>query len=127
MAKVFSVFSVTTIFIAVIGLFGLVSFLVMAKTKEIGVRKVLGASVWSLTALLSREFLLLVLIANLISIPLIIHFAQQWLQGFAFRMNLSPVLFVITVCITLVITILTVIFQTMKAALANPVNSLGSE
>lgn len=127
LAKVFSIFSFITILIAVIGLFGLVSFLVTAKTKEIGVRKVLGASVWSLASLLSREFVMLVIVANVISIPLVIYFAQQWLQGFAFRMELSPMIFVFTILIALAITLLTVSIQTIKAAMSDPVKSLRYE
>jgi len=127
LAKVFSIFSFITILIAVIGLFGLVSFLITAKTKEIGVRKVLGANVWNLASLLSREFVILVIVANLISVPLVIYFAQQWLQGFAFRMELSPMIFVLTVLIALAITLLTVSIQTVNAAMSNPVKALRTE
>jgi putative ABC transport system permease protein len=127
LAKVFSIFSSITIIIAVIGLFGLVSFLVTAKTKEIGIRKILGANAWSLASMLSREFLLLVIIANVVAIPLVIYFAQQWLQSFAYRMELSPMVFVLTITTALIITLVTVSIQTMKAAMSNPVDSLRSE
>ncbi len=127
LAKVFSLFSFITILIAMIGLFGLVSFLMTAKTKEIGVRKILGASLWNLTSLLTKEFLLLVIIANALAIPLIVYFAQQWLQTFAYRMELSPVLFVATTLAAIFITLFTVSLQTVKAAGANPIKSLRSE
>lgn len=127
LASVFTVFSVITIVIAIIGLFGLVSFLTNAKTKEIGVRKVLGASTWNLATLLSREFVLLVLLANVLAIPLVVYFANQWLQSFAYRMELNPMIFVFTVSIALGVTLITVSIQTLQAAVSNPVASLRSE
>lgn len=127
LAKVFSIFSVITILIAVIGLFGLVSFLVTAKTKEIGLRKVMGATVWNLASLLSREFVILVIVANVIAVPLVVYFAQQWLQGFAYRMELSPLIFIYTTLIALTITLVTVSIQTIKAAMSDPVKSLRYE
>lgn len=127
LARVFSIFSVVTILIATIGLFGLVSFLVTAKTKEIGVRKVLGANTWNLTTLLSREFIVLVLIAIALAIPLAMYGAQQWLQTFAYRMDLNPWVFVITALIAIIITVITVSIQTIQAANSNPVKSLRTE
>jgi putative ABC transport system permease protein len=127
LTKVFSIFSAITIIIAIIGLFGLVSFLVVAKTKEIGVRKVLGASIWNLASILSREFVLLVIVANVISIPLVIYFAQQWLEGFAYHMDINPMIFVLSIIFTMLITLVTVSIQTVHAALNNPVKALRSE
>lgn len=127
LANVFSIFSVITILIALIGLFGLVSFMVISKTKEIGIRKVLGATVFSITRLLSTEFVVLVVIANAIAIPLVWYYAHDWLQHFAYRMEIKPVIFIVTFAGTIIITIATVSFQALKAALANPVNSLRSE
>jgi putative ABC transport system permease protein len=127
LAKVFSVFALLTIVIAVIGLFGLVSFLVTTKTKEIGVRKVLGASTWSLAALLSREFITLVLLANVVAIPVVIYFSQQWLQSYAYRMDLNPLIFMFTVIIALAVTVFTISIQTVQAAMSNPIKSLRTE
>lgn len=127
LATVFGLFSVVTILIAVIGLLGLVSFMVAARTKEIGVRKVLGADVMSIIALLSKEFVFLVVIANVISFPLAWYFASEWLSSFATRAPLDPMLFVITMAIALLITLLTISFQTIKAALTDPVKSLRYE
>jgi len=127
LAKVFTIFAIITILIAAIGLFGLVSFLVSARTKEIGVRKVLGASTGSLTSLLSREFIILVMAANAIALPMVVYGAKQWLQHFAYRMELNPMIFALTVLITLVITLVTVGFQTIQAATENPVKALRNE
>jgi putative ABC transport system permease protein len=127
LANVFFIFSVITILIALIGLFGLVSFMVISKTKEIGIRKVLGATVFNITRLLSTEFVILVVIANVIAVPLVWYYAHDWLQHFAYRMEIKPVIFIITFAGTIIITIATVSFQALKAALSNPVNSLRNE
>ncbi len=124
LANVFGLFAVITIAIAVIGLLGLVSFMVAARTKEIGIRKVLGAGVFSITGMLSKEFVILVLIANVIAFPLAGYFADQWLEGFAFRMKFNPLLFAWTTLIAVSITLFAVSYQTIKAALANPIKSL---
>jgi len=127
LANVFSIFSVVTISIALIGLFGLVSFIIATKTKEIGVRKILGANVMSITKLLSTEFVILVIIANSIALPLSWYFANTWLQNFAYRMEVSPLIFVITCASTIMLTILTSSFQAFRAARTNPTESLRSE
>lgn len=127
LANVFAVFASITMVIAMIGLLGLVSFMVVARTKEIGVRKILGADVFSITRLLSKEFLLLVLIANAIAFPLTWYLASEWLKTFAFRMTINPLLFVGTMIIALSITLVIVSLQTIKAALADPVKSLRYE
>lgn len=127
LASVLALFAGITIVIALIGLLGLVSFMVVARTKEIGVRKVLGADILSITRLLSKEFVMLVIVANLIAFPLVWFVATEWLQGFAFRMTLNPLLFVWTMLFALILTIVVVSFQTVKAALTDPVKSLRYE
>jgi len=127
LANVFTLFAVITIIIATIGLVGLVSFMVVSKTKEIGIRKVLGAGVMNITKLLSKEFIILVVIANVLSIPIAWYVANQWLQKFAYRTTLDPMLFVWTALIAITITLLAVGYQTIRAATADPVNSLRYE
>lgn len=127
LANVFALFAGINMIIAMIGLLGLVSFMVVARTKEIGVRKVLGADVFNIAGLLSKEFVVLVFIANLIAFPLTWYFANQWLQTFAFRMAVNPMLFVGTMLLAIILTLLVVSFQTIKAALTDPVKALRYE
>jgi putative ABC transport system permease protein len=127
LVNVFGLFSIVTIAIAMIGLLGLVSFMVLSKTKEIGVRKVLGADIVQITTLLSKEFIVLVVIANVIAIPLAWITAGRWLESYATRISVNPLVFVIAFIVLLVITLITISFQTVKAASANPVDSLRSE
>lgn len=127
LAKVLALFSTITLIIATIGLLGLVSFMVVTRTKEIGIRKVLGANVMSITNMLSKEFLLLVLLANVLAVPMVWYVAQGWLQGFAYRMELNPLIFIYTSAVALLLTLVIVSTQTMRAAIANPVNSLRQE
>jgi putative ABC transport system permease protein len=125
--KIFGYFSGLAIFIACLGLFGLASFMAERRTKEIGIRKVLGAKVAGIVLLLSGEFTLWVLIANIISWPVAYWAASQWLQGFSYRINLGWEPFVLSAMVVLVISILTVSYQAIKAAVANPVESLRCE
>lgn len=127
LAEVFAIFSGLAILIAIIGLFGLVSFMITSRTKEIGIRKVLGADVLTITKLFSREFLILIIVSNAIACPLAFYFANQWLQGFAYRTSVSIGLFVMTFFVAMGLTLLTVSFQTIKAAMADPVRSLRYE
>lgn len=127
LANVFALFALVTIAIAAIGLLGLVSFLVVTRTKEIGVRKVLGANVASVVKLLSKEFVYLVVVAHVVALPLAWYFSNQWLERFAFRMAVSPMLFVWTFLIAIAITLATVSYQTIRAALADPVKALRHE
>ncbi len=127
LGKIFFVFSFLTIFIACIGLFGLVSFSSKQRTKEIGVRKVLGASVYSIVRLLIKNFVVLVLAANIIAVPIAYYLMNKWLQDFAYRIEIGWWIFAISGGIALLIALLTVSFQAIKAATANPVESLRYE
>ena len=120
-------FSVLAILIACLGLFGLAAFTAEQRTKEIGVRKVLGASVTSIVALLSRDFLKPVAIAILIASPIAWYVMNQWLQNFAYRINIEWWVFAVAGLLAVGIALLTVSFQSVKAALMNPVKSLRSE
>ncbi|MFD2520764.1 ABC transporter permease [Emticicia soli] len=110
--------------ICCLGLFGLVAYSTVKRTKEIGVRKVLGASVSSIMALLSKDFIMLVFVAFIIAGPIAYFIMHNWLQGFAYHTNISWWIFAVSGAAALVITILTISFQAIKAALANPVKSL---
>ena len=125
--EIFTVFSVLAIFIACLGLFGLAAFTAERRTKEIGIRKVLGASVPGIVMLLSKEFTRWVLVANIIAWPLAYYFMSNWLQNFAYRMDPGWATFLISAVIALLIALLTVSFQAVKVAIANPVNALRSE
>ncbi len=125
--KVFGLFSGFAILVACLGLFGLSLYAITQRTKEIGVRKVLGASEGSLLLLLSKDFLRLVLLSNLVAWPLAWWGMHQWLQGYSFRISLSPWLLLVPTAIVLVVAMLTVSLQTLRAARANPVRALRSE
>ena len=125
--KLVSLFAILAIFISCLGLFGLASFTAEQRTKEIGIRKVLGASVATLWGLLSKDFVLLVVIALLIAAPLAWYFMDGWLDKYPYRTELSWWIFAAAGAGALVITLLTVSFQAVKAALMNPVKSLRSE
>jgi putative ABC transport system permease protein len=116
-----------TILIACLGLFGLATYAAEQRIKEIGIRKVLGASVQSIVGLLSRDFLKLVIIAALIAFPISWWAMNRWLQDFAYRVSISWWTFVLAGCLALLIAILTISFQAIKAALANPVKNLRTE
>ena len=125
--KVALIFAVLTIMIACLGLFGLATFMAEQRTKEIGVRKVLGASVNSIIAMLSKDFLKLVLIAAIVAFPVAWLLMNKWLQDFAFRINISLWVFFAAGLVTAMIELFTTSFQAIKAAVANPVKSLRSE
>lgn len=123
----FNVFAGIAIFISCLGLFGLATFTAQVKTKEIGIRKVLGASVSGIVKLLSKDFLKLVVIAILVATPIAWWAINKWLEGFAYRINISWWVFAVAGLLAVFIALLTISFQAIKAAVANPVESLRSE
>ncbi|MFH1853391.1 MAG: ABC transporter permease [Candidatus Neomarinimicrobiota bacterium] len=124
---IFRYFTAMTIFIACLGLLGLASFTTEQRTKEIGIRKTLGASVPGLTTMLCREFVILVVLANLIALPAGWYLMSRWLESFAYRMTIGVGIYVTAALIAVTIALVTVIFQAFKAALSNPVNALKYE
>jgi putative ABC transport system permease protein len=127
LSKLASVFAILAIFISCLGLFGMASFMAEQRTKEIGVRKVLGASVFNLWKLLSKDFVALVVVSLLIAAPIAYYFMNKWLQNYQLRTELSWWIFAAAGIGAMVITLLTVSFQSIKAAVANPVKSLRTE
>ncbi|MEM0993786.1 MAG: ABC transporter permease [Bacteroidota bacterium] len=125
--KAFNIFTLLALFIACMGLFGLMSHQVLQRTKEIGIRKVLGASVSSLVALLSKDFLQLIIIAFVIAIPITYYAMNQWLENFAYRIHISWWVFALTGFGAIGVALLTVSVQSVKAALVNPVKNLRNE
>ena len=126
-SKLTAFFAILAIFISCLGLFGLASFVAEQRTKEIGIRKVVGASVISLWKLLSKDFVMLVVIASLIAIPLAYYYMSGWLDNYKYRTEIRWYVFAIAIGGALLITLLTVSFQAIKAAVANPVKSLRTE
>ncbi len=124
---IFTVFSCLAIFIACLGLFALAAFTTEQRTKEIGIRKALGASVFKLSLLLSKEFIILVLIAIIPAVGLGWYLANWWLADFPYRIELSPLIFIVSAFLSIVIAWLTVSYQSLKAASSKPVDSLRYE
>ncbi|MEO3405436.1 ABC transporter permease [Mucilaginibacter sp. CAU 1740] len=125
--KLAAIFAGLTIFISCLGLFGLASFMAESRSKEIGIRKVLGASVLTITRMLTREFVILVFIAIAIATPIAFWAAHSWLQNFSYRINIGWLTFVVAGLTAILIAILTVCLQSVRAAMSNPVDSLRSE
>ena len=125
--ELFNYFALIAIFISCLGLFGLSAYTAELRTKEIGVRKVLGASVPSILALFTKDFLILVLLAFTLAVPISYYLMHTWLQGFVYRTDIGVAVFALAITFAVLITLLTVGYQSVKAALANPVDSLRSE
>jgi ABC-type antimicrobial peptide transport system permease subunit len=127
MALVYKVFAGIAIFISCLGLYGLVSFMAVQRTKEVGIRKVLGASVSSIIYLFSKEFMVLIGISFVIAMPAAWYLMTGWLQNFAYRISLSVWVFILAIVSSILIAWITVGYEALKAALVNPVKSLRSE
>ena len=127
LAQLYKIFAAIAIFLSCLGLYGLVSFMAVQRVKEVGVRKVLGASVSSVVYLFSKEFIILVAIGFVIASPIAWYFMDKWLQDYVYRINISWWIFLAGGISAIVIALVTVSFQAVKAALANPVKSLRTE
>ena len=125
--KLSRIFAALAIIISCLGLFGLAAYTAQKRTREIGIRKVLGASVTGITRLLSKDFLRLVFLSAIIAFPLAWWAMYSWLQNYAYRITINPWVFVLAGIVAVFIALVTVVFQSIKAAVANPVNSLRSE
>lgn len=125
--KLAGIFAGLAIFVSCLGLFGLAAYVAEQRTKEIGIRKVLGASITQVWVLLSADFVLLVTISCVIASPVALYFLHNWLQKYDYRITIGPAVFISSAAMALVITLITISFQAIKAALANPVKSLRSE
>ncbi len=126
-AALFTAFSTIAIVLACLGLFALAAFTTLQRTKEIGIRKVLGANVFNITALVSKEFMILLLVAAAIATPLALLAANKWLENFAYRISIQTWVPAIACVGVVVIALLTVSFHAIKAAIANPVKTLRTE
>lgn len=127
LGQLFSAFSGLAILISILGIFGLAAYTTERRAKEIGIRKVLGASVSGIVALLSKELLKLVIVSFLLAIPMAWYFMNEWLQDFAYRIEIGPGIFLLAALLTIGVALGTVSFQSIKTALSNPIDSLRSE
>jgi putative ABC transport system permease protein len=127
LARIFGAFTGIAIVIACLGLLGLVTFTAELKTKEIGIRKILGATVRSIIFLLSRDFFLLLLISIVIASPLAWYVMNNWLSGFSYRTDIPPEFFIVAGLSAMAVAFITILWQALKAAWTNPVNSLRNE
>ncbi len=127
MSDLYKIFAALAIFLSCLGLYGLASFMALQKVKEVGIRKVLGASVNNILFLFSKEFMLLIGIAFLVATPLAYYFMHRWLQDFVYRVDISWWVIALSGIIALFIALLTISFKAIKAAIANPVKSLRAE
>ena len=126
-ATIFNIFSVLAIFIAALGLLGLTSFSAAQRTKEVGIRKAMGASIPSVLLALSREYIWLILVATMAAWPLGYFFMKDWLQDYPSRITMEPVVFILSSMMAFVIAAVTVLLRVYQSASANPVKSLRYE
>src|SRR6266705_207710 len=127
LSSLYQIFAIIAIFLSCLGLYGLASFMAVQRIKEVGIRKVLGASVGSVVYLFSKEFIILIGIAFIIASPIAWYFMHKWLQDYVYRINISWWIFIAGGIASIVIALATVSFQAIKAAIANPVVALRSE
>ena len=127
LSQLYKIFAAIAILISCLGLYGLVSFMAVQRTKEVGIRKVLGASAGKIVYLFSKEFTLLVAIAFIIASPVAYYFMHGWLQDFTYRIDIGIGIFITAIIASLIISWLTVGYKAIKAAVANPVKSLRTE
>ena len=123
----YKIFAAIAIFISCLGLYGLVSFMAAQRTKEVGIRKVLGASVANIIYLFSKEFTVLIIIGFAVAVPVAYYMMSNWLNNFAFRINITVWVFALAIVLSVVIAWITVGYKSVKAAVANPVKSLRTE
>ncbi len=124
---IFTLFTILAILIACLGLFGLASYMVEQRTREIGIRKVFGANEGIIVRLISKDFLVLIAIAIVIAVPLAYYIMSNWLENYVYRTNIGLVLIVLAALITLVITFLTIGYKAYQASVMNPANSIKTE
>ncbi len=127
MAQLYKIFAVIAIFLSCLGLYGLASFMAVQRIKEVGIRKVLGATAGNIVYLFSKEFIMLISIAFVIAVPIAWYYMYKWLQNYPYRINMSWWIFIIGGIAAVIIALAAVSFQAIKAAIANPVKSLRTE
>ncbi len=127
LAQLYKIFAAIAIFLSCLGLYGLALFMAVQRTKEVGIRKVFGASADNIVYLFSKEFIMLIAIAFVIATPIAWYFMQNWLQNYVYRINISWWIFAAGGFVAIIIALATISFQAIKAAFANPVNSLRSQ
>jgi putative ABC transport system permease protein len=127
LSLLYKIFAGIAIFISCLGLYGLVSFMAVQRTREIGIRKVLGASVRNIIYLFSKEFIMLIIVGFVLAIPVAYFMMNNWLQNFVFRIRITPAVFAMAILISAIIAWMAVGYKSVRAALANPVKSLRAE
>lgn len=125
--KIFYIFGILAVVLAYLGLFGLVSYSIQQRTKEIGIRKTLGAGTTNIIGLLSKDYIKFIVIANIIACPLAFYAVSKWLEGFAYRTEISAWVFFFVMLFTFALVLVMIGIQSMKAAIVNPVESLRYE